>query len=211
MITMISENEAWDLLNSQCNKSSIDYTDKLIQHCKIVHDLSVFLAKEMTKHGIKINLELVAVGAILHDIGRTAMKDGDHPIMHGIYGSQIMETSGVKDWHKIASFCTNHIGIGIKKAEAERLGLPSKDYIPKLIEEKIVTYCDNLVEFNRASGKYMIHDKNYIIERMEKEISKIHSNETKHFMDKIELIAGRIGFKEFETYREEYNLKLKED
>ncbi|MCK5142092.1 MAG: hypothetical protein KAQ70_07855, partial [Candidatus Heimdallarchaeota archaeon] len=38
-----------------------------------------------------------------------------------------------------------HIGTGITKIEAVKLGLPQDDYIPKTAEEIIVSYSDNLV------------------------------------------------------------------
>jgi uncharacterized protein len=37
-----------------------------------------------------------------------------------------------------------HIGAGITAAEAVRLGIPQKDYLPLTVEEKIVSYADNL-------------------------------------------------------------------
>ena len=204
---MIEEQTAWKILEVQCDKSDIDFKDRLIEHCKIVRDLSSYLAKIMIQHGVKINTDLTIIGAILHDIGRTSMKKGDHPVKHGIYGEEIVKTLKFDGYEQIARFCTNHIGIGIKKEQASQIGLPERDYIPELIEEKIVTYCDNLVEYDRNKKIYMINDKNYIIERMEKDISEEHSKETKEFMEKLELLAGQ-GFKEFEKYRKEYDHRL---
>jgi uncharacterized protein len=42
-----------------------------------------------------------------------------------------------------------HIGAGITASEAERLGLPGKDYLPLTPEEKIVSYADNLTKGER--------------------------------------------------------------
>ena len=39
-----------------------------------------------------------------------------------------------------------HLGAGIPKEEAVKLGLPEKDYIPETLEEKIVTHADNLIQ-----------------------------------------------------------------
>jgi hypothetical protein len=38
-----------------------------------------------------------------------------------------------------------HIGAGIPKDEAERLGLPKEDYLPDTAEEMIVAHADNLM------------------------------------------------------------------
>jgi len=39
-----------------------------------------------------------------------------------------------------------HIGAGIPKDGAERLGLPQEDYLPETAEEMIVAHADNLMD-----------------------------------------------------------------
>lgn len=48
-----------------------------------------------------------------------------------------------------AKFAEHHLGAGIPKNEAIKLGLPARDFIPKTLEEKIVTYADKLAMRNR--------------------------------------------------------------
>ena len=83
--------------------------------------------------------ELVEVGAILHDIGRSKT----HTIDHAIVGAKILREEGVDE--RIVRIVERHIGAGITRAEATKLGLPPEDYLPKTIEEKIVCQADNLI------------------------------------------------------------------
>ena len=50
---------------------------------------------------------------------------------------------------KIQRIIERHIGAGLTKEDAVLLGLPSKDYIPLSLEEKIVAHADNLISANK--------------------------------------------------------------
>ncbi|MFN4308934.1 MAG: HD domain-containing protein, partial [Sulfurihydrogenibium azorense] len=65
-------------------------------------------------------------------------------IMHGIEGAKIL-----KDYPELAKICERHIGAGIPREEAIKLGLGNKDYIPETLEEKIITHADNLISGNK--------------------------------------------------------------
>ena len=66
---------------------------------------------------------------------------------------------------KVVSIIERHAGAGIDEREAEKLGLPLKDYTPQTIEEEIVAHADNLTgngyrgikeaakEFEEKAGK----------------------------------------------------------
>jgi len=49
----------------------------------------------------------------------------------------------------LVNIVERHIGAGIPSEEAKKLGLPTKDYIPETLEEKIVAYADKLVDERR--------------------------------------------------------------
>ncbi|MGL6297832.1 MAG: TIGR00295 family protein [Methanobacteriaceae archaeon] len=85
-----------------------------------------------------IDLELLATGALLHDIGKSQTNSIDH----GIIGAEILRNNGYSE--KVAKIAERHIGGGIPKNEALNLGLPEIDFIPETIEEKIVAHSDNL-------------------------------------------------------------------
>ena len=110
-------------------------SDNVIAHCVAVKDLAVKIAKKA-----HADATLVEIGALLHDIGRSKT----HGIQHGVEGARIAQELGLPQ--SIILIIERHLGAGIPKDEAEKLGLPSKDYMPQTLEEKIVTHADNLID-----------------------------------------------------------------
>jgi uncharacterized protein (TIGR00295 family) len=125
---MLTKNEAIGLLK----KYGAD--KRLMDHLWAVHDYAMEIAEK-----VDCDRELVEVGSLLHDIGRTR----SHGIDHAIIGAGILRKEGVDD--KVVKIVERHIGAGLTPDEAERLGLPPRDYVPKSIEEKIVCHADNLI------------------------------------------------------------------
>jgi uncharacterized protein len=123
----------------------------VIAHCAAVAQLAAEIAGAVT---VPFDQELVRLGGMLHDIGRSRT----HGIDHAVVGGEIGRALGFDD--RIVRIIERHIGAGITAAEAERLGLPKRDYLPLTVEEKIVSYADNLVsgtavlDFERALGRF---------------------------------------------------------
>jgi HD superfamily phosphodiesterase len=46
---------------------------------------------------------------------------------------------------KIQGMIHNHIGAGVTKDEAKKLGLPAEDHLPRTLMERIVCHSDTLV------------------------------------------------------------------
>jgi uncharacterized protein len=113
---------------------------RVISHCKAVSDLAVKFANSCKQRGLKVDVELVEVGALLHDIGRSKT----HNVNHGIVGVEIAQSLGLPQ--SIISIIERHVGGGITANEAEKLGWPVKNYLPTTLEEKIVCYADKLIE-----------------------------------------------------------------
>ena len=146
-------------------------SEKVINHCIAVRDVAVKIAKKA-----KADINLVEVGALLHDIGRART----HGIRHGVEGVKIAEKLDLPV--SIIHIIERHLGAGIPKLEAEKLGLPSKDYIPITLEEKIVCHADNMIEnckrqkIEREIKKALIHSQTEYANRLialHKEISDI--------------------------------------
>lgn len=122
-------------------KSTIDLLrevncpQSVIDHCIAVAEL----ASEMAEH-CDADKEIVLIGALLHDIGY-ARSNG---IKHALVGAEIARELGLDG--RIVDIIERHIGAGIPSDEAEALGLPKKDYMPKRLEEKIVAHADNLIQ-----------------------------------------------------------------
>jgi uncharacterized protein len=115
----------------------------VIRHCKAVAELAVEIAEACKKNGSDVDLELVEVGALLHDIGRAKT----HSVHHAIVGVNIAKSLGLPE--PIISIIKRHVGGGISAAEARKLGWPQDVYIPQTLEEKIVSYADKLIEGSR--------------------------------------------------------------
>ena len=116
---------------------------EVIEHSLAVEREALKLAKKAIENSHPVNLELVKLGSILHDLGRSRT----HGIEHGLEGAKILRKLGLKEFSK---FAENHIGAGIPAKEARRLGLPARDFIPTSLEEKIVAYADKLVMGNKV-------------------------------------------------------------
>ena len=115
-------------------------SESVICHCKSVSDLATRIAVDIRNKGVSVDVDLVSIGALLHDIGRSKT----HKIDHGIHGVKI--AVGLNLPLSIVRIIEVHIGSGITAEEAEKLGLPKRDYLPKTLEEKIVSYADMLIE-----------------------------------------------------------------
>ena len=112
----------------------------VIAHCKAVSALAVKFAEACKKKGNDVDVELVEVGGLLHDIGRSKT----HGIAHSIVGVEIAESLNLPN--SVVSIIGRHIGGGITAEEAKELGWPVKDYLPTTLEQKLVTYADKLIE-----------------------------------------------------------------
>jgi len=116
----------------------------VIEHCKAVSRFAGKIAKAFQRKGFNIDLELVEVSGLLHDIGRSKT----HSVYHGLIGSQIAHSLGLSS--SVVQIIERHVGGGIPKEEAKLLGWPAKDYLPQTLEEKIVCYADKRVESLRT-------------------------------------------------------------
>ncbi len=112
----------------------------VVRHSKAVAALAVKIAGACRKKGLKVDVQLVEIGALLHDVGRSRT----HGINHVMAGVGIARSLGLPD--PVVSIIERHAGSGISKDEAQRLGWPVKNYVPLTLEEKIVTYADKLIE-----------------------------------------------------------------
>ncbi|MEA1945248.1 MAG: TIGR00295 family protein [Euryarchaeota archaeon] len=113
----------------------------VIEHSRTVAECASEIAmRYKRRHHSPVDIELVTIGALLHDIGRARSNGIDHAVI----GADIIRSLGLDD--RIVRIIERHIGAGIPKDEAKRLGLPEKDYLPETIEEMIVAHADNLVD-----------------------------------------------------------------
>ena len=112
----------------------------------MIHCCTVKAVAESFAKGFDADVELIIAGALLHDIGRAK----DHTIMHANTGADTAERLGLPK--ELVSIIRKHIGAGLDDEDAEQLGIPKRDYIPRTIEEKIVAHADNMVSDNKIVG-----------------------------------------------------------
>jgi uncharacterized protein len=113
---------------------------RVINHSIVVCELSLRIADSVnSKTPKRVSVSDIEVGALLHDIGRSAF----HSIHHACAGAAICRSHQIDS--KICDIVLHHIGAGIISSEAQDVGLPPADYIPISLEEKIVAHADNLV------------------------------------------------------------------
>jgi len=113
----------------------------VVSHCLAVAKLALEIAETLRKKGYNIDLELVEIGALLHDIGRSRT----HTVNHVIEGIRIAENESLPKG--VVSIIKRHVGGGITPDEAKTLGWPNDEsYVPLTLEEKVVSVADKLIQ-----------------------------------------------------------------
>ena len=133
----------------------------VIRHSEMVAELALEIADKLEKKGVKVNRELVEVGSLLHDLGRSKSNGVDH----GLVGANMATSEGLLE--PLVDIIKRHVGGGITAEEAEKFGWPKDVYIPVTLEEKIVSYADKLID----------HSRRVSIDLEIKKLKKEHKNE----------------------------------
>jgi uncharacterized protein len=115
----------------------------VVRHVEAVSELACEIAEACRRKGYHVNLKLVEIGGLLHDIGRSKT----HSVHHAIVGAEIARSLGLPE--PVISIIKKHVGGGITAREAKKLGWPKDIYVPQTLEEKIVCYADKLIEGSR--------------------------------------------------------------
>lgn len=105
--------------------------DNIISHLKAVHDFSMKVCNVLDRRKININRDLVAAGALLHDVKKINSED------HIIEGYELVKSLG---YPEVANLIKKHGLMHINKDE----------FAPKTWEEKVVFYADKRVKGNKT-------------------------------------------------------------
>ncbi len=123
----------------------------LLTHSMQVRDKALAI---LAGSGLRLDVQLVAAGAVLHDIGIGACRApgigcvGTEPyIVHGVIGAAMLREYGAAhgvDLEACARICERHTGSGLTAADirSQSLPLPERDYLPETPEEKLVCLAD---------------------------------------------------------------------
>jgi uncharacterized protein (TIGR00295 family) len=133
--------------------------NKVLSHSRAVKELALKMASRVKG----VDMDFIDTASILHDIGRFECPPGPKTIFHGVKGSEILKKEHLPRHALVAE---RHVGSGITKDEARKLGLPTRSYLPKSKEEKIICMADSLI-FGDKPGTF-----EQVLERYKKEVGK---------------------------------------
>ena len=154
-ISDMTQEEIYKLHQKYANGNK-EALDLVWNHSLIIENIVQELGENLIKNGIKINLELAKIGALIHDIGcyNYYKKIDNIPyILHGVKGYEILKNEGFDD--EIARIAMIHLGVGLVKENIIKNNLPfeAKDYIPITLEEELIAYSDNF--HSKGGPKFM--------------------------------------------------------
>ena len=127
----------------------------VVRHCRDVAAIAVRLAGVLRSRGHEVDVGLVEVGALLHDLGRART----HGLDHGVVGGEMARELGLPE--AVVRRIERHIGAGIPADEAAAQGLPAREFVPVSLEERLVAYADKLTDrgaevvFGVTLGQYV--------------------------------------------------------
>ncbi|MFX1258277.1 MAG: HDIG domain-containing metalloprotein [Promethearchaeota archaeon] len=144
------------------------------QHSIKVAEKSLEIANKINKAKELVDKNLIEIGALLHDIGRSK----SHGFNHALIGAKILRERGFPE--KLAKICETHILGGLDKEDAQMAGIPVRNYFPSTLEEKVICLADKHLagkrevslkeRFNIWFNKY---GKTKILLKSKKRIEKI--------------------------------------
>jgi uncharacterized protein len=193
---------AWELLKKAADEHKPEWKNQILEHARIVHDVSLFLAG-LFPNDNSIDREVIELGAILHDVGRSRTRK---VVEHGVKSGEIIREQGFPE--PVARIGETHVGVGIADSEASALGLPRRNLIPETIEERIVCYADNLLYYLPEQDRHELKDTETVVERFSKELGEDYGKRARNFMERIESEIGTDGFLRFREFIKEMNSSL---
>ncbi|MFO8020402.1 MAG: HDIG domain-containing protein [Promethearchaeia archaeon] len=141
---------------------------------KVANTAKDLMSRIKNPKKLEINKDLVIIGALLHDLGRSKT----HTLKHGYLGGKIVKKLGYSE--SLSRICETHILGGLDKEEAKKANLPPKDFFPEKIEEKIVCLADKMTMGDKRVSveerfKYWFskHGKSELLLKSKKRVEQI--------------------------------------
>jgi len=131
---------------ARCQKvfEEVRLPKQIVAHSKKVAKIAKRLALAASRRGADVDVGLVEIGALLHDVGRAKT----HSLAHGVIGGRMVRRMGFGE--EVARIVERHVVSGLTAKEAKRMGLPARNYVPETLEEKIVCYADKLSDKDKT-------------------------------------------------------------
>lgn len=137
-------------------------------HCQITAQIALDCAKSKQ---IKVDLDLLEAGCLLHDIGSYIFLSGKenrkvYP-QHAIFGSAILTEEGTDI--RIAEMVKTHVLLGLTKQEIIDMGvvLPYKSFEPQTIEARLLCYADR---FSSKGNGLVLNSFDYFYNNLKKDL-----------------------------------------
>ncbi|MFW9830305.1 MAG: HDIG domain-containing metalloprotein [Candidatus Thorarchaeota archaeon] len=108
-----------------------------MKHCQATEAKALEIAK-LVSQKFAVDLNLIHLGALLHDIGRASC----HDVTHGYVGGQLLKQNGYP--LALVKIVERHVLGGFTAKQAYQVGLPKRTFVPSSWEEKIVCVADKL-------------------------------------------------------------------
>ena len=126
-----------------CNELIWYRNISVLEHSQIISKHCLRVARKIKNNGYRVNLDLVQIGALLHDLAMPLIDKEITRCQHGFFAGKVLRKLGYPEIAKIAE---RHYGNGLSKEEIieNNLPLPKENFIPQTIEEKIVNLVDRL-------------------------------------------------------------------
>jgi len=193
---------AWEFLETHLLAWRPEWQAGMVEHARIVRDTALFLGR-IHPGREEIDLGILELGAILHDVGRCRAK---RTVEHGVAGGAMIREARFPEG--AARIGERHMGVGIDRAEALRLGLPDQDFLPETVEERIVCYADNLLSYLPDESRHELRDTAAVIARFTAELGEVYGGRTRAFMLGVEQEIGASGMDRFRQYVVQVNGEL---
>ncbi|HLE47663.1 MAG TPA: HDIG domain-containing protein [Candidatus Thermoplasmatota archaeon] len=142
----------------------------VVEHVEAVAAVAHRAAQALRDRGNAVDVDLVHVGALLHDVGRSKT----HGLDHATRGADLLRSRGLPE--PLCLCVERHTGGGIDLAEAKALGLPPRDCTPRTLEEKLVCHIDNLFDGSKRQplAKELEYLRSQNLDRAAVKVKRLH-------------------------------------
>jgi uncharacterized protein len=143
----------------------------LLMHSRQVRNKAVTIAAMPENRKYQIDLEILANGAMLHDIGIRECNapsiycTGTQPYLaHGVVGARMLREYATLhpefNVEPYARICERHTGAGISAYDvvSQHLPLEVRDYLPETYEEQLICLADKFYSKSRPAEELTVED-----------------------------------------------------
>lgn len=139
--------EAWQRLQAAAPPEWV------LRHAVAVESLAIAMADRAKQKALPVDVDLVARGALLHDIGRSITQD----VRHAALGADLLREDHYPE--PLVHVVERHTGAGLLPTEAAGLGLDGRNLVPETLEERIVAHADNLYSGDKRQSLALVEAK----------------------------------------------------